>query len=161
MAAPPADLWKRAKELEFSIGREAWSVYDVDDGATLRARTILIKLLKLPSEAGQPPQYIQTNAAIVDIKAPQKMRREPPKAPATPDEMARAPRTEVPLGQGDEPWNDYYFDDSGPKLIRTKLVVTGVNRIEGLYDNFGNPLYQVTHSTLVSPPVQRKVNLSR
>jgi len=40
-----------------------------------------------------------------------------------------------------EEWNEYLLDDGS--VVRLKSVVTEVLRIEGLYDQDGNPVYRV------------------
>jgi hypothetical protein len=45
-----------------------------------------------------------------------------------------------------EHWNEYLLDDGA--LLKMKLVVTEVVRLEGHYDAAGNPVY-IVHSTNV------------
>jgi hypothetical protein len=58
----------------------------------------------------------------------------------------------IPVRESHEVWNEYILEDG--TVLRMKLVVTEVYRIEGLYDNDGNPVYQVKSSNVVAirPP---------
>lgn len=56
-----------------------------------------------------------------------------------------------------EDWNEYQLLDG--TIIKIKLVVSGVFRIEGLYDDDGNPVYQIKSTNLPvvrSPDVLKK-----
>lgn len=52
----------------------------------------------------------------------------------------------MPFQTGGEHWNEYLVDDG--TVLRVKLVATEVIRVDGQYDQEGNPLY-VLHSTQV------------
>jgi hypothetical protein len=60
--------------------------------------------------------------------------------------------TVMPYQTGAENWNEYLLDDGA--VVRIKLVVTEVLRLEGKYDAEGNPFYLVktTNVTTVSAP---------
>lgn len=60
--------------------------------------------------------------------------------------------TEVGFRSSGENWNEYLADDG--TVIRIKLIVTEVLRVDGQYDAEGNPGYVVksTNVTNVSPP---------
>jgi hypothetical protein len=49
--------------------------------------------------------------------------------------------TEVPVSESTERWTDVRLEDGS--VIRLKAVVIGAARIDGQYDNDGNPLYTV------------------
>ena len=68
----------------------------------------------------------------------------------TPDGPKQA--TEVGFRTAGEHWNEYLLDDGS--VLRLKLVVTSVVRIEDTYDNDGNPVYmaQSTNVLGVSSP---------
>ena len=60
--------------------------------------------------------------------------------------------TEVGFRASGEHWNEYLADDG--TVIRMKLVVTDIVRIDGKYDDEGNPAYWIKSSnvTNVSAP---------
>lgn len=47
-----------------------------------------------------------------------------------------------------EHWNEYLLDDNS--VVKLKLVVTGVNRIEGHTDEKGQPVYLVESTNVMS-----------
>jgi len=59
---------------------------------------------------------------------------------------------ELGFQTGGEHWNEYMLDDGS--VVKIKLVVTNVVRIEGMYDERGMPTYlaQSTNVMAVSAP---------
>lgn len=55
---------------------------------------------------------------------------------------------EVGFRSGGEHWNEYLLDDGS--VVKIKLVVTGVLRLEGQYDQEGNPNYVVKSTNIVA-----------
>jgi hypothetical protein len=161
MAVPSPDILRRAKDIEFEIGKEAWGIYELEEHAEIRARVVLLKLMRIQIEGVPEPQYAPSSVALVAISAPPKLRKAPPAKPPTPEDIQTAEKVEVTFRPLAEPWNEYTFDDDGPKMMKLKLVVSSVQKVVGLYDNTGLPVYQVSHGTVVAPPVPRKVNLGR
>lgn len=47
--------------------------------------------------------------------------------------------TEIGFRPSGEHWNEYLLDDG--TVVRIKLVLTGVVRIDGMYDAEGEPVY--------------------
>jgi hypothetical protein len=161
MAAPTPEFWRKAKDIDFTIGKEGWGIYELDENAEIRARVVLLKLLKIAVEGASEPQYAPSSVALVSVNAPPKLRGVPPARPAAPEEVQAAEKVEVEFRALEEPWNEYYFEDSGPKMIKLKLVISGVQKAVGMYDTMGLPVYQVSHGTVVAPPVPRKVHAGR
>lgn len=60
--------------------------------------------------------------------------------------------TVLPFQTGGENWNEYLVEDGS--VIRLKLVVTEIVRVDGMYDQEGNPVYMVqsTNVLAVSSP---------
>ncbi|HEV8595717.1 MAG TPA: hypothetical protein VGR51_09335 [Thermoplasmata archaeon] len=54
---------------------------------------------------------------------------------------------EVDFDADAEPWSTYKLSDGTTLKLRT--TVTGVFRLEGEHDQMGNPLYNVSHTTLI------------
>lgn len=55
--------------------------------------------------------------------------------------------TELGFRSTGEYWNEYLLDDGS--VVRLKPVVTGIIRLDGLYDDEGNPLYAVKANNIV------------
>jgi hypothetical protein len=66
--------------------------------------------------------------------------------------LGQVEATEVGFRSSGEHWNEYLADDGS--VVRVKLVVTEILRIDGSYDEQGNPGYLVksTNVTNVSAP---------
>lgn len=56
--------------------------------------------------------------------------------------------TEVGFRSSGEYWNEYLLDDGS--VARIKLVATAVLRIDGVYDDSGNPAYLVQSTNVVN-----------
>jgi len=65
--------------------------------------------------------------------------------------------TVVEVTQASEVWNHYLIDDGS--VIKIKLVLTKVLRLEGKFDDEGNPVYLVRSTNVVS--VKSPDNLRR
>lgn len=65
--------------------------------------------------------------------------------------------TEIGYRASGEHWNEYLVDDG--TVVRIKLVVTEILRLEGQYDPQGNPLYRMTSTNVMS--VSAPENLRR
>lgn len=55
--------------------------------------------------------------------------------------------TEVGFRPAGEHWNEYLLDDG--TVVRIKLVVTSVVRVDGQFDNDGDPLYMVNSTNVM------------
>ena len=62
----------------------------------------------------------------------------------------------VQINQSSEQWNTYLLEDGS--VLRVKLVVTKVSRLENSHDTEGNPVYvfQSTNVTSVEAPPNLK-----
>lgn len=60
--------------------------------------------------------------------------------------------TPIEVNQSSERWNEYFLEDGS--LVKMKLVLTKVFRVEGEYDKEDNPVYviQSTNVTSVNSP---------
>lgn len=65
--------------------------------------------------------------------------------------------TEVEFQTRKEDWNEYQLMDGS--VIKMKLVVSEIFRIEGVYDNEGNPVYHIKSANV--PLVRSPDNLKR
>jgi len=55
---------------------------------------------------------------------------------------------ELSFRSSGENWNEYLLDDG--TVIRVKLVVTDVVRLDGQYDQVGNPVYLVQSTNVLA-----------
>ncbi len=56
--------------------------------------------------------------------------------------------TLVPTITSHEQWSEYILEDG--TAIRIKIVITEVYRVDGLYDEDGNPVYQIKSNNVIS-----------
>ena len=68
--------------------------------------------------------------------------------------------TLVPVRGAQEHWNEYILEDGS--VLRMKMVVTEVYRLEGMFDVEGNPIYHIKStnvaSAIPSDSVRRKAD---
>ena len=62
----------------------------------------------------------------------------------------------IGINQSNEQWNTYLLEDSS--VLKVKMVVTKVSRIDNVYDVEGNPVYifQSTNVTSIEAPENLK-----
>jgi len=65
--------------------------------------------------------------------------------------------TEIEFQTRKEDWNEYQLMDGS--AIKMKLVVSLIFRIDGMYDDVGNPVYQIKSTNL--PVVRSPDDLKR
>ena len=65
--------------------------------------------------------------------------------------------TEIDFQTRKEEWNEYQLVDG--TIIKMKLVISEIYRIDGNYDAEGNPLYQIKSANV--PVVKSPDNLKR
>ena len=56
--------------------------------------------------------------------------------------------TELGFQSAGEHWNEYIVDDG--TVIKIKLIVTDITRIDGMYDQVGNPVYAAASTNVMS-----------
>jgi hypothetical protein len=76
--------------------------------------------------------------------------RQPQSGPMTPEDIKKLPRIPVNSNSSNERWNVYRIIKNG-RMVKVKLVVDEIYKIEGLYEPTGLPTYQITSSELIVP----------
>lgn len=72
----------------------------------------------------------------------------PPKKRLVPTPAGEREGVVVEVNEAQEHFNQYMLEDG--TILRTKTLVVDVVRVDGVYDNDGNPLYYVKSSLLVT-----------
>jgi hypothetical protein len=137
------------EEIDFTIEKEGWNVYELSDGTTLKIRPIVVKIFKtkvLPPAKGEGVGIAAQN--IVVAKARSDKRGTPATGPQPQDAIERAPKTKVSYTEKDEVWNTYLLP--GNRRLKLRLIVTSMERAEDLYDMFGNPIYVVSSDDITA-----------
>lgn len=143
-------------EVPFEILKEAWTTWELADGALLRCRAELVWVLSV--EGAGPASQVRTNLAVAAL-APPALHRDPtPGGPTlsgqTPDHVFRA--GDWRLGIGGE--SLYLLADGS--MLRLSLTLQEVKRY-AVYGANREPVYQasavteVLLSSKVEPPPAR------
>ena len=133
------------EDLDFEILEEGWNTYELSDGVTIRARTILKKIFADPMN---PNKYgFDTLPTILSVSAPLANRGEKNNAPDL-EEYKTLPSYETKINQNNEPFNIYRIMKNG-QVVKLKLVVTKISRVVDRFDNYGLPIYLVNSGPMV------------
>jgi len=137
-------------EIDFTVEKEDWNVYELDDKTILRIRPILLKLLKTlaPAGLGKGTAFGVVAQNLVVVRASPDRRGQPSTGPHPPEIMERATKTKVGFNEKKWVWNSYILPDN--VRLKIRLVVTSVVRVEGLFDPFGNPIYRVSSDNVTA-----------
>ena len=148
------------EDLDFEVRQEVWNIYELEDGSTVRLRTILVKVLK----TRKPPPGVPLGSKgmglnlslqnLLAVKSPLRLRGEPTK-PISQRAMLKLPKTEVKFNPFFEDWNIYLLKD-GTEL-RVKVNVSSIERVEGKFDKFGNPMYNVQSVPAITAKPPKKI----
>lgn len=141
----PNELPEEFEDMDFEILEEGWNTYELSDGVTIKARTILKKVLADPNN---PNNYgFDTLPIILTVVAPLANRGERNNAPEI-EEYKTLPNYEIKINQNNEPFNSYRIMKNG-KVIKIKLVITKISRVIDRFDKDGLPLYLVNSGPMV------------
>jgi len=144
----PKPLPPDFEELEFKIVEEGWNEYELDDGARVKGRIFLAKIMRDPNDPKQmsfdisPPKWSVYAATAL---------RGAPSTELIKDlnKQKTANKYKVHIDRSHEPWNIYTILRTGQE-IKIKLAVDEVNRFKDAYDQNGLPFYQVPNGIAVS-----------
>lgn len=126
--------------INFKATHEDWSEYKLKDGAILKARFILNKLLATGNyDVRDHPQYDINSTYAVGILVPEKLRGNPSQEKPSLDELERSiVEDNIAFEVVKEGWNTYELEN-GAKLS-VKLTLTYISRTNKL-DSRGEPIY--------------------
>lgn len=140
----PADY----EELEFKIEEEDWNDYELSDGARVKGRIILAKIMRDPNDPKKlsfdlaPPKWT--------VYAPPHLRGKPSlELIKDPTKQKTHEKYKVHIDKSHEPWNIYRVLRTGQE-IKIKLAVDEINRFKDAFDQNGSPFYQVPNGIAVS-----------
>ncbi len=131
----------------FEVLKEPWNEYDLEDGALVRARLIILKIFKMKNSPGN--QYDVNSTNMFTIITNPKMRGRP-----TPllqnDELMKLPRLTVKAENSREDWNEYLIKKTN-QVFKARLILTEAYKIPGRFDPLGEPIYMIRFGTFVPP----------
>ena len=131
---------KLKRYIAFKATHEDWSEYKLHDGAILRARFILIKVLDEGErdEDGRPVYGINSTNAV-GVLVPEKLREKPSREKYSKSELEKSiVEEDMEFERIKEGWNTYELEN-GAK-ISIKLVLASVSRTNKV-DSRGEPIY--------------------
>ena len=125
------------EEMEFTIENEEWNEYELKDGAKIRGRIILNKIIRDPYN----PNTFSFEVAkpVWTVFAPTVLRGETNLEGLGKDSSKKF---EVHVNRNHEPWNVYRIVKTDQKL-KVKLTAREVNRWADKYDSRGLPVYDI------------------
>jgi hypothetical protein len=137
------------EEMEFTIENEEWNEYELKDGARIRGRIILNKIIRDPYN---PNTFsFDFSKPVWVVSAPIALRGESNWNGIKKDSS----KFEVHVNKNHEPWNVYRIVKTDQK-VKVKLISTVVNRWADKFDKRGLPVYEVPNQ--VSCNISQKKN---
>jgi hypothetical protein len=139
------------KVYDFDVEAEDWNEYDLQDGARIRTRMVIIKFLKRKSTP--EGQYEAQSQAVQSTNTNASMRRPP--SPLKPEELIPpGPVNKIPVKvlTSTEVWNVYRLRKTDER-IRIKMILIDVFRLPDRYDDYGEPMYLTTFGQVLAPIV--------
>lgn len=127
------------QDIEFKVVREKWNEYRLSDGAILRAKLILGKVLAPPGVALEDTDVLnfQTQNMIIAY-VPSKMKGTPIGRPLTPQELQDSVTDDLDFKQTREAVNEYMLPNN--TIIRLRLMLTRVAKTDKFTPD-GTPIY--------------------
>ncbi len=147
------------EELEPQIIKEVWNSYQLDDGSRIHARIVLMKVLwpkGVRPKQGEAVQVQGRLSPLVTIFSPAKLRGNPNPNPPSAAILPNFKTQESEIVDSNEDWNVYRLPG---KLggLKTKMVVSSIYRVMGVFDQYGDPFYIVNSTTVLGPTSPREV----
>ncbi len=153
MMMPKADQFQ---EVDFEVENEPWNVYAVEDGAIVRMKSVLIKVVRLlkPIDPSIPFGAETQNIAAVRVPLGYKYLGTQSDRIYSQEELNKAPSIDMKYEVLKEDWNLYRLQDDSQ--LKVKTVVARIRRITNLFDKHGIPMYLVDSSSVVNFSAPKK-----
>jgi len=142
------------EEIDFEPIIERWNNYRLRDGARVRGRVLLLKLL---APRGRVDRYLthgsqlQTKTQTIFVVSAPHLKG-PPGPPLSPDEVRTALERGalVEVMESEEHWNVYKIVKTG-EVFKLKLVVSDIYKLSNRFDPEGEPIYIITNTLTIAP----------
>lgn len=126
--------------ISFNAKNEDWSEYQIEDGAIVKTKTILLKIIK--EKDGY--SFNETNVAI--SFSPSHLRSSPNIKDLKGEDLKnRIKNPNLKFDIVKENWNEYELDDGS--ILSTRTILTLVSQTD-IYDQHGEPIYLIQSQTL-------------
>jgi len=141
--------------VDFDVIEEDWNFYEVEDGTIIKAKLVLIKIVREDIDNVGNPIYGLNTQKIFGVIPPKELMGPPSERSYTPEEVVNSiVEEDLEFRVIKENWNEYKLKD-GTKL-NIKLVITTIARTD-LYDQRGEPIYSIQSQILVKAVVPREL----
>ena len=149
--------------LDFKVIKEIWNEYELKDNTKIRGRMFLTRISEnknkpRPATTNPKDQFVDYQFSFskhFEVFAPKDQVRTPTKIPNV-NEISQDKKIEVDPLTMSEPWNIYEVVKNGT-IIKAKLVVSEIFRVDGVYDQFGQPYYILKNG----PVFDAKINTDK
>ena len=133
--------------LEFKIIKETWNDYELKDGTKIRGRMFITRIAEnknspIPKDQKPGEQIVDYSFSFgkhFEVFSPKDQIGEPTPIPPL-DQISEDKKIEVDPLLMSEPWNIYEIIKNGT-IIKAKLVVSEIFKVNDIFDKFGQPYY--------------------
>jgi len=144
-------------ELPFDTVHEGWSIYKTKDGAVIKMKLILLKLLLTDVDESGNPLFAAGSNLIFAVTVPHEMKGAPNDQPVTQKQIQDSlVESDIPFETVKEEWNTYNAEGA---VVNVKPIATVISR-SSLFDGNGDPIYYIQYQPIVkgdvAPEVRRK-----
>lgn len=129
-------------DVEFEAIKEDWNIYKLSDGATLKTKITLGKVISPPGIKYRQTERFGFNAQkMFIIYVPQSMKGTPHPKPLTPQEIRDSIVEDLDIDETiQESWNRYKLPEG--VTIQLKLEITNIGKTDKFATD-GTPIYSV------------------
>jgi hypothetical protein len=151
---PPLDF----EDLEFETIEESWNEYDLPNQTRVRGKFVALRIFK--DKRNPDPNALGLSGQNLFVVTAPIEQRGPASIPLTLEELQRTDYPRINPITSNEKWNRYRISKSGI-VIKVRLVLNEVYRIQGKYDNDGMPMYIFNSAQMVVPDKHGNSNIRR
>ncbi len=150
--------------VEVKKAKEDWNIYKLDDGAEVRTKFVLVKVIRQKGlgKAGTPIYGVNSTNAV-GVFVPKRLRDKPSSRKYSRSELEKSiTKRDLDYNTKRESWNRYVLEDG--TVLQIKLAMVEISKTDK-FDNKGEPIYIVRTNPLIkgvpSEKVKRLVERSR
>jgi hypothetical protein len=140
-------------DIKFSVVKEDWNEYKLQDETILRTKIVLIKAVRdVDPRQGIGYNFNTQNHVAVFTSSDKK--GTPGTKPYTPQELQASVVDEIDFEVVKEDWNSYQLEDGA--RIDIKLILTRVAKTDK-FDPMGSPIYLTQTQTVIKPKIPKEL----
>ncbi|MDH3657381.1 MAG: hypothetical protein OEM77_04510 [Nitrosopumilus sp.] len=141
-------MTEKTEFIDFTIKKESWNRYKLEDGSELKTRAILVRAF-YEGKVNTEKNNVGGNSKTIFSVHPSKDYNlfGPPNKNNNPNGIKNSEKTKMDYSQINEDWNVYEL--SNGKQIKFKLLVGSISRCEDVFDDLGVPVYNVQSQIVV------------